>query len=312
MNYVTENTDLGNSIYPGHRITEVNFGGGFGKGFFNNPNADVFYILEKKKIIKRFVKDYIKTSGTSGLVLGMSGGVDSSLVASLISDMNTNIYLVLLHESRDRDDYKRARDYAYALRKDYKNIIVMDEVDSFSYWANVSISIFSNNGRRHSLADANLRSRLRMVYLYYIANSHNSLVVGTGNYLEDNVLGFFTKYGDGAVDIAPIQRLMKSEVYLMAFMQMVPIEILEAQPNDGLWIDGRDDSDQIGMTYREVEALLESMKVDDNGSVGCEVVNNLDKLKVIIKRFEKNLHKIKPIPTPDMELKFKTMVNFNI
>ena len=308
MTIVSENIDVTEMVHPEIKFADISFGGGFGKDYFSGlSNSEVFDMIEKKQQIVDFLADYVEKSGTQGLVLGLSGGVDSALVASIAVQMPVKVHLVLLHEDRNRDDYKRARKYTEILMKENDNVVVWDEVDMFSEWTLNSTGIFAGIKDEYGLAAVNLRSRLRMVYLYYVANSTNSLVVGTGNYLEDNILGFFTKYGDGGVDIGPIQRLMKSEVYLMAFVNSVPIDILEAQPNDGLWEDDRNDSDQIGMTYREVEELLNDMKTDSEGNVVLSNTKNLKKLGMIMERFNKNVHKMKPIPTPDMELKYKTM-----
>ena len=314
MTIVSENIDVTEMIHPEIKFADISFGGGFGKDYFSGlSNSEVFDMIEKKQQIVDFLADYVEKSGTKGLVLGLSGGVDSALVASLavqacsFMDEPIKVRLVLLHEDRNRDDYKRAKNYAEILMAENHNVTVWNEVDNFSQWILGSTSTFADIKDHTGFAEVNLRSRLRMVYLYYIANSTNSLVVGTGNYLEDNILGFFTKYGDGGVDVGPIQRLMKSEVYLMAYANSVPLDILEAQPNDGLWEDDRNDSDQIGMTYREVEELLNDMSTDKDGNVVLSNTKNMKKLGMVMERFNKNVHKMKPIPTPEMELKYKTL-----
>ena len=142
------------------------------------------------------------------------------------------------------------------------------------------------------LASANVRSRLRMISLYHLATTQNGIVVGTGNKVEDYGVGFFTKYGDGGVDISPIADLYKTEVRELGKYLGVTKEILDAKPTDGLWSDGRSDEDQIGASYEELEWAME---------IGQYKTEFSSKENEVMKIYEswhkKNIHKMRPIPT---------------
>lgn len=281
------------------------------RNHFNSTNVDVIgggftesYLLEKAKnseLMEAFsqsVKLLRKTSeigplGNRDFVIGISGGVDSAL-ASTLSVLATKgdqkVHVVLLHKSRQQEDYKRARHHVEFLKhmKGSQFVEVYDWVHIFNKSFNTQKDILTEYSDANDLAFANLASRIRMGLLYYVANTYKGIVVGTGNYIEDNVTGFFTKYGDGGVDVGPIQRFLKSEVYILSIMLGISPKIINTDPNDGLWEDGRDDKDQIGMSYFEIEQLIET--------------RSMPEFTKILGRYVNNLHKITPIPTIKREV----------
>jgi len=235
---------------------------------------------ERINYIKNWILDYCKLMPKEAetLVVGISGGIDSS-VASIICALTGKKTIVL---SLPINQIKKQQDLSLKhldwLKGKFKNVeshlIILDNVfKSF----NTSLSKFHNE---HGLA--NSKARLRMTTLYQVAASNNGIVVGTGNKVEDFGVGFYTKYGDGGVDISPIADCTKSQVWEMGKSLGVLNEIIDAQPTDGLWDDGRTDVNQLGMTYQELE---EAMKDSSN--------KNHKKYLEIRKR---NLHKMNSIP----------------
>lgn len=187
---------------------------------------------------------------TNGFIVGVSGGVDSALVSTLCAMTNKPTVLVEMPIHRTVSNIsKRATEHCDWLKQNHHNISYHYNDLTIPYNSFVDIHILRNS----SLAKANLSSRLRMVNLYYYANTFNCLVVGTGNRVEDFGVGFFTRYGDGGVDISPIGDLMKSEVRELAAYLDVSPDIVEATPTDELWSDTRSDEDQIGASYDQLE-----------------------------------------------------------
>ena len=231
--------------------------------------------------IDRWLKDYYYMHSIKAFVVGVSGGIDSAVVSTLCAETELPTYVVTmpLHSKKGNTELSDA--HAKALMEKYSNVRVVN-IDLSNTYESLLFDIdqdFVNN----ELANANTKSRLRMVSLYQVAGSVGGIVVGTGNKVEDYGIGFYTKYGDGGVDIAPIADLYKTEVRELGGYLGVPSEIIDAQPTDGLWDDGRTDEDQIGATYAELEEAME------NGTGNA--VN-------ILSRFNrKNKHKMEPIPT---------------
>jgi len=212
------------------------------------------------------------------LVVGISGGIDSSVVSTLcaLTEKKTIVLSMPINQIKEQHDLSlKHQDW---LKSKFKNaeshLIILDDVfKSFK----ISLNKFDNE---HGLA--NSRARLRMTTLYQVAASNNGIVVGTGNKAEDFGVGFYTKYGDGGVDISPIADCTKSQVWEMGRNLGILKEIVEAQPTDGLWDDGRTDANQLEMSYKELE---DAMKDSSN--------KNHKKYLEIRKR---NLHKMDPIP----------------
>jgi NAD+ synthase len=201
--------------------------------------------------ISKWLKKYSNTSGVGRFVDGISGGVDSALVSTLCAESGCPTILVSMPIHQHKNELNRANNHIKWLETKYSNVskITVDLTNLYDTFE----SLF---GDTHGLALANSRARLRMTTLYQIAQSNGALVVGTGNKVEDFGVGFYTKYGDGGVDISPIADLMKSEVRKMAKGLGVDEEILVALPTDGLWGDGRSDEDQLGATYDELERAM--------------------------------------------------------
>ena len=199
-------------------------------------------------------------AGAKGFVVGVSGGIDSALVSMLCAKTGSKTLLVQMPIHRkDNAISRRADKHVLMLKDKYKNVEGYGHDLSSAYDAIVNTFPFSvsdltgANIRSRYLTGANIRSRLRMVSLYSFANQNNCLVVGTGNKVEDYGVGFFTKYGDGGVDISPIGELLKSEVRELSGYLDIDKEIVNAVPTDELWEDGRSDEDAIGATYDELE-----------------------------------------------------------
>ena len=247
---------------------------------------------EKVEHIVDWFTDYAEQHNKKCLVMGVSGGIDSSVVSTLCAKTGLRtIPIVMTIKNKDM----LALEHAWWLEENYENasrrIINLEKI--FHEFENASRYL----GADSEHAFANSRSRLRMMMLYQVATSENGLVVGTGNKVEDFGVGFYTKYGDGGVDISPIADCMKSEVYKMASYLNILEDIQDAPPTDGLWDDGRTDEDQIGMTYDDLEKC---MKQDEMGTI-VTVKKDLHKLETYKKMRKQNMHKMNPIPVCDMQ-----------
>lgn len=218
-------------------------------------NFDKTYNNISSQIID-WLRSYAQKSKSNGFVVGVSGGVDSAVVSTLCAITGYKTIVVELPIKRtDGDIANRSRDHIEFLKEHYVNV-VHKSVDLTSTF-NDLMGKWSITDCITDLASANVRSRLRMVALYTFANSYNFLVAGTGNKVEDYGVGFFTKYGDGGVDISPIGSLSKSEVRELATYLGISKEIVRAKPTDELWVDGRTDEDQIGCSYPQLEWAME-------------------------------------------------------
>ena len=228
-----------------------------------------------------WIKDYYLSNGINALVVGVSGGIDSAVVSTLCAETGLPTYVLTMPLHSKNDNTKLSDLHAKALSKKYSNVRVTD-IDLSETYETLLFHVdldFVNN----QLANANTKSRLRMVTLYQIAGSVGGIVVGTGNKGEDYGIGFYTKYGDGGVDIAPIADLYKTEGWELGRHLGVDQRIIDATPTDGLWDDGRCDEDQIGATYEQLEEAMEYGK-----GLALNVLNEYNR---------KNSHKMNPIPT---------------
>ena len=206
--------------------------------------------------IDRWLKDYYYMHSIKAFVVGVSGGIDSAVVSTLCAKTELPTYVLTMPLHSKEGNTKLSDAHAKALMKKYSNVRVVN-IDLSDTYESLLFNIdqdFVNN----KLANANTKSRLRMVSLYQVAGSVGGIVVGTGNKVEDYGIGFYTKYGDGGVDIAPIADLYKTEVRELGGYLGVMNEIIDATPTDGLWDDGRSDEDQIGATYAELEEAIEN------------------------------------------------------
>ena len=230
--------------------------------------------------IKNWIIDYIQSmpKKASTLVVGVSGGIDSAVVSTISSmtGLKTFVLSMPIKQIKNQDDLSKL--HCNWLVSNFKNVSYLN-VDLDNVFSSFESALGKNNSEH---AFANSRARLRMATLYQVAGSHNGIVVGTGNKVEDFGVGFYTKYGDGGVDISPIADCTKSQVWEMGEFLKIDQKIISAPPTDGLWVDGRNDEDQLGMTYKELEEAMENPKS-----------KNYDKY---LKIRENNLHKMKEIP----------------
>jgi NAD+ synthase len=246
-----------------------------------------YYRLEK--FISQWLLDYCEKSKVSGFVIGISGGIDSAVTSTLCAQTGKKTILVNLPIKQNESEYNRALEHIENLKSRFSN------VQSVEVNLTETFEILSKNlpseAKSNSLAMANTRSRLRMTTLYAIAQGNNCLVAGTGNKIEDFGIGFYTKYGDGGVDISPIADLLKTEVFQLGKELKVIESIQNAAPTDGLWGDQRTDEDQIGATYPELEwAMLFHGNENELTSRQQEVLTIYRRLNTA------NKHKMLPIP----------------
>ena len=240
------------------------------------------YEVLKDDIVKWLADYYWMHSGNiKGFVVGVSGGIDSAVVSTLCAETGLPTYAVTMPLHSKAGDTFLSEAHAYGLVEKYPNVTMVNvdltrTYDTMMTWVD---DTFTGN----ELANANTKSRLRMTTLYQIAGAKGCIVVGTGNKVEDYGIGFYTKYGDGGVDIAPIADLYKTEVWELGEFLGVDERICDAPPTDGLWDDGRKDEDQIGASYEQLEEAME------HGT--GPAVDILDKFN------RQNKHKMEPIPT---------------
>lgn len=253
--------------------------------------------------VVNWLKDYVSTSRTKGFVVGVSGGVDSAVVSSLCAQTGLPTLCVEMPIHQSQDQVARAQKHIKDLKNKYPNVtdIQVDLTQVFEQFKS-AVPHTKESPTLH-LSLANTRARLRMSTLYYFAGLHHFLVAGTGNKVEDFGVGFYTKYGDGGVDLSPIADLMKSNVYKLAREMEVIDEILQAAPTDGLFGDSRSDEDQIGATYDELEwAMIQAEKgktEEDFDGRDQEV------FKIYINRHRANKHKMLPIPVCEVPVHLK-------
>ena len=237
---------------------------------------------DRVKIITDWIKDYVESMDTPAncLVVGVSGGIDSSVVSTLCARTGIKTLVASMPISQRPEHHDLSIKHAQWLTNKFKNAysVEIDLTSSFFSFENT----LKDKKFTSDLGFANSKARLRMMTLYQIAASTTGIVVGTGNKVEDFGVGFYTKYGDGGVDISPIADCNKSQVWAMGKELGILEEIQMAEPTDGLWSDGRTDTDQLGMSYKEIEHLM--TRPDEPG---------YEKYLTIRK---KNLHKMKPIP----------------
>ena len=236
--------------------------------------------LEKAKFISNWIKNYAEMmpSKAESLIIGISGGIDSSVSSTLSAMTGLKTIVLSMPIKQKSSQHDLSLKHQEWLIKNFKNveahIVNLDKL--FETFEN-SLSKFESN-----LGMANSRARLRMTTLYQVAAANKGIVVGTGNKVEDFGVGFYTKYGDGGVDISPLADCNKTEVWEMGKELNILKEIIEAAPTDGLWDDGRTDEGQLGLKYSELEEAM-----NNPNSLNREKYEKIRKL---------NLHKMEPIP----------------
>ena len=235
---------------------------------------------EKAIFISNWIKDYVNAmpNKAESLVIGISGGIDSSVSSTLSAMTGLKTIVVSMPIKQKKTEHNLSLKHQQWLIKNFKNVEVHTlELDKLFEIFKSSLSKFDNE---HGLA--NSRARLRMTTLYQVAAANKGIVVGTGNKIEDFGVGFYTKYGDGGVDISPIGDCKKTEVWELGRELNILDEIINAKPTDGLWDDGRTDEDQLGLNYKELEEAI-----NNPNSSNREKYEKIRKL---------NLHKMESIP----------------
>ena len=235
---------------------------------------------EKVSFISNWIKDYVNSmpNKAESLVIGISGGIDSSVSSTLSAMTGLKTIILSMPIKQKKTDYDPSLKHQQWLTKNFKNVEAHTlDLDNLFKTFQSSLLSFDNE---HGLA--NSRARLRMTALYQAASANKGIVVGTGNKIEDFGIGFYTKYGDGGVDISPIGDCNKTEVWELGKELKILDEIMNAQPTDGLWDDGRTDEGQIGLSYKELEEAM-----NNPNSVNRAKYEQIRKL---------NLHKMEPIP----------------
>ena len=237
-------------------------------------------VKKRAKFITDWIDSYCETVSykPKALVVGISGGIDSSVVSTLCANTGRKTIVLTMPIKQIKSQHDLSLSHAKCLKQKYKNVehhlLEMDKIfNSFS-------QVLNKFDHEHGYA--NSRARLRMATLYQVAAANSGIVVGTGNKVEDFGVGFYTKYGDGGVDISPIADCTKSQVWELGRHLGISDDIINTPPTDGLWNDGRNDVEQLGMTYEDLEKAMKDKK-DPNYKKYLEIR-------------EKNLHKMKPIP----------------
>ena len=239
--------------------------------------------------ISQWLNDYLEHNNLDSFVIGISGGIDSAVTSTLCAMTGKKTIVVVMPIHQNPDETQRGIDHCNWLKETYSNVEQVN-VELSSIYDKFLVEVPSKFHSKLSLA--NTRARIRMSTLYMMAGSTKGIVVGTGNKVEDFGVGFFTKYGDGGVDISPIGDLMKSEVYDLGRELGVIEDILNAKPTDGLWDDGRTDEEQLGVSYDDLEWAM------NYGGVPYQEME--DRKKYILETYRKhrdtNMHKMKSIP----------------
>ncbi len=244
--------------------------------------------------IVNWLKAYAEKAKVNGFVVGISGGIDSALTSTLCAQTGLTTLCVEMPIHQAQSHVNRANEHIAQLKKRFSNVSD-SRIDLTPVFESFKTEVpTSDNEAKLNLSLANTRARLRMTSLYYLAGIHGLLVAGTGNKVEDFGVGFFTKYGDGGVDLSPIADLMKSDVRALATYLQVPESILKAAPTDGLFGDDRSDEDQLGASYPELEWAMKELEKGKNANdfTGREKI-----VFEIYKRLNTiNQHKMNPIP----------------
>jgi NAD+ synthase len=250
--------------------------------------------------IVQWLNQYLNQSGLKGFVVGVSGGIDSAVASTLAAKTGQPVMALNMPIFQASDQHSRSAKHLAWLEAHFSNAqgVTVDLGNAFESLQRTLPAEIQDN-----LTMANTRSRLRMVTLYGFSTHHRMLVVGTGNKVEDFGVGFYTKYGDGGVDLAPIADLMKSEVYSLAKTMGIIDEIIQAPPTDGLWSDNRSDESQIGASYDELEW---AMRFEAAGGDEQSLDPRQRDVLAIYRRFNRiNRHKMLPIPVCEIPIRLK-------
>ena len=244
--------------------------------------------------ISNWIARYASKNNLNTLIIGVSGGIDSAVTSALCAMTGLKTKLLIMPIHQNIDETKRGLNHCDSLKGKFANTETI-KIDLTNIYDEFVRTIPKQYHNRLSLA--NSRARIRMTTLYQVASANKGIVVGTGNKVEDFGVGFYTKYGDGGVDISPIADCTKSEVWELGKEMGILNEIINAQPTDGLWDDGRTDEEQLGATYEELEW---AMTWYDNHYPDLLENSLNEKQKRVLETFLKhkrlNIHKMKEIP----------------
>ena len=253
--------------------------------------------MQTEKVVDHIVtwlKDYAENAGIKGFTIGISGGIDSAVTSTLCARTGLDLLCLEMPIHQEATQVSRAANHIEWLQANFSKVQrqTVNLTPVFDSLVAAVPAVAHEEDRFMALA--NTRARLRMSTLYYFAALHSYLVAGTGNKVEDFGVGFYTKYGDGGVDVSPIADLLKSQVYDIAKFLGINTEIIQAAPTDGLWGDDRTDEDQIGATYPELEW---AMQMNDQGKAASDFSGREKEVFQIFKKFNTtNQHKMIPIP----------------
>lgn len=245
--------------------------------------------------IVQWLQERLQASGQQGFAVGVSGGIDSAVVSVLCALTGAPVRCLEMPIHQPPAHVDRAQRHIAALQARFANVEGL-RVDLTPVYEAFRAAVVTPDSAAGFLSLANTRSRLRMATLYHQAGLHRALVAGTGNKVEDFGVGFFTKYGDGGVDISPIGDLFKTEVYALGRALGVGEDILQAVPADGLFADDRSDEDQIGASYPELEWAMRTRAELAEGIPAGADARQVEVLAIYDKRQTQNRHKMDPIP----------------
>lgn len=239
--------------------------------------------------ITDWLTDYVSQSGLKGYVVGISGGIDSAITSTLCAKTGKKVICLEMGIHQNSNEVNRGIEHIQWLEQNFPNVS-HHRINLTQTFETIKAAL-PENAQKDGLSMANTRARLRMTTLYAIGQSNGLLVAGTGNKVEDFGVGFYTKYGDGGVDVSPIADLMKTDVFAIAKELGIVDTIQKAQPTDGLWEDERTDEGQLGASYPELEWAMEFKGEESN------LTSREKEVLQIFRKFHKaNKHKMEPIP----------------
>ena len=253
--------------------------------------------MQTEKVIEHIVdwlKSYVSEAKMNGFVVGVSGGIDSAVTSTLCAKTGMDVLVLEMPIHQGKKQVTRADKHIDWLMENFENVKRQPVELTTVFDSLIKVLPEVDNEEDRFMSLANTRARLRMTTLYYFAALKKYLVAGTGNKVEDFGVGFYTKYGDGGVDLSPIADLLKTEVYELGRVLGINDDIMKAPPTDGLWGDNRTDEDQIGASYPELEW---AMAMDENGKTVNDFSGRDEEVFAIYKRLNTaNKHKMVPIP----------------
>lgn len=264
--------------------------------------------MQTRKVVEHIVgwlDSYVSEAGLKGFVVGISGGIDSAVTSTLCALTRHDISVISMPIYQAKNQLDLANQHMHWLTSNFKNVN-KQEVELTPVFQSMEQHFPASV--QDALTMANTRSRLRMLMLYAYAGSEMKLVAGTGNKVEDFGVGFYTKYGDGSVDLSPIADLLKTEVYEISRELGILQAIQIAAPTDGLWENNRTDESQLGASYAELEWAMafDNGELDDSVTEKSMTVDQQKTLAIYRKKHNENRHKMDPIPVCMIPAELKT------